>query len=510
MQKFRILLVSLMIIAMFSITSCERTEITAMTFFNNDSASVSAMIDAIAEASFETEKSIEEAYAAYFLLEEDVRPQVENFDRLLALREEVADLYARTDRKGTRVDRSKILIGTYCLNFWDEAHVKELADCGIDFIAGAGYGTEYMDLLEKYGVGAFVSVGAFGYPSWRGGDRDMGSEPRIPSFDAEYFATFSENAKAMDRESIWGIELVDEPYTEDFWFYDSIVNKIYEIHEDYQVYINLFPNYANSSQLGSHTYQEHVDEYVKQVNVDYISYDHYMYQHDGGTECEFGLAIENMHIVGNACRDNDKDFWIVVQANSNNPETFTPVEQLRMQANTALAFGSSVINWACWNPGWFYNNIVDSNGVRTEQYEKVKLVNEEIATLSPVYMKYAYKDACILGERVQDCSLFYKNNDNSVDNGVITALQVPERSKNSVLCGYFEKRQGEGSALMIVNVTDEYCETEESTFVKFRVENENATVTAYTTDGCRVLVPDAEGYYRVETVNAEYVFVTVE
>ena len=231
------------------------SEVEMMSFKNTDYQSVVDKIGAISEASLETEKAIEDAYAAYCDLEDSAKASVTNIDSLLALREGVADLYAYTNRRGDRIDRSKILTGTYCLNYWDEAHVKELAECGIDFIAAAGYSPEFMDLLAKYDVGAFVNVGNFGYPMWRGGDRPMGSDPYTPPFDAEYFATFAENAQKIDHEAIWGIELVDEPYTEDFWFYNSLTEKIYENHENYQVYINLFPNYANSTQLGSATYQ---------------------------------------------------------------------------------------------------------------------------------------------------------------------------------------------------------------------------------------------------------------
>ena len=478
-----------------------------MKFQNTDSQSVIEMISTIPEASFENEKAIEAAYAAYSDLEDEAKASVTNRDSLLALRDGVADLYAYTNRRGDRIDRSKILTGTYCLNYWDEAHVKELAECGIDFIAAAGYSPEFMDLLLKYGVGAFVSVGNFGYPMWRGGDRELGSVPLTPPFDAEHFATFAENAKKIDHEAIWGIELVDEPYTEDFWFYNSLTEKIYENHENYEVYINLFPNYGGSHQLGSPTYQEHVDEYVKQVDVDYISYDHYMYDSKG---VNFDKSVENMRIVANACRDNDKDFWIVVQANHPDANTFTSVDQLRMQANTALAFGATVINWACWNPGWFYNNIVDGNGNKTEQYDKVKLVNEETATLSPVFMKYKYVDANILGYKNDKCLTFYRNDDNTIDQDVFKNVSLNKETKSSVLCGYFEKRQGEGSAMMFVNISDPLCREKTSVPAYFTVADENAVVTEYTASGSRVLIPDADGMYKVSCPNAEYVFVTVE
>ena len=67
-------------------------------------------------------------------------------------------------------------------------------------------------------------------------------------------------------------------------------------YPNYQVYINLFPNYATGSQLGNETiygnadYDAHIQQYIENVNTDYISYDHYMYNpHHGG----WNDAIEN-------------------------------------------------------------------------------------------------------------------------------------------------------------------------------------------------------------------------
>ena len=145
-----------------------------MNFHNTDVQPVIEMIDAISEASFETEAQIEAVYVAYSALDSDAKNNVTNAEKLFTLRNEVADLYEDTTKRGERVDRSKILIGTYCVNFWDDAHVKEVSDCGIDFIAAAGYSKEFMDTLAKYGIGAFVSA------------RDV-----------------------EDHEAIWGIELID-------------------------------------------------------------------------------------------------------------------------------------------------------------------------------------------------------------------------------------------------------------------------------------------------------------
>lgn len=472
-------------------------------FRNTDHAAVVSMIDAISEATFETESNIEAAFAAYYALEGDSRAQVTNFEKLVSLREGIADLYEDKTRQGTRVDRSKILIGTYCVNYWDEAHVKDVADCGIDFIAAAGYSQEFMDNLSKYGVGAFVSCGNFGYPMWKGGDRPFGSTVSGPSFTVDDFAAAG---NVVDHEAIWGIELVDEPHSDDMYFHGELTAKLLEKHPEYQVYNNLFPNYANEKQLGTWTYEEHVQDYVENFDLDYISYDHYPYDDTPG----FELWMENLRIVADAGRANNKDYWVVTQANNQRENVFTSIEQLRMQVNTALAFGYTVINWACWNPGWFYNNICDANGNKTEQYDKVKQVNAEINQLSPVFMKYKNLDANIIGYENRELGDFYVKDDNAIDQDIFTDFQTAEKTESAVLCGYFEKRIGEGNAMMFVNISDFVCEKDAQTWVKFKVADAEAIVTEHTTAGSFVLHPDSEGYYKVTVANAEYSFVTVE
>ena len=68
-----------------------------------------------------------------------------------------------------KMDYSKFHIGAYYLKPYarTESHIKDLADCGIDFIVNINYDKNTLDLLYKYHIGAIVT-GAV--PSWWGGD----------------------------------------------------------------------------------------------------------------------------------------------------------------------------------------------------------------------------------------------------------------------------------------------------------------------------------------------------
>ena len=54
----------------------------------------------------------------------------------------------------TRVDRTKLLIGTYCLQPYarSEEHVRQLADAGIDFLCATPADRALLDLCQAYGI----------------------------------------------------------------------------------------------------------------------------------------------------------------------------------------------------------------------------------------------------------------------------------------------------------------------------------------------------------------------
>ena len=68
----------------------------------------------------------------------------------------------------TRMDRSRFQIGAYCLAPYarTERHIREIAQCGIDFMIGVPNDRAVLDHFAKYGVGAVVNGVV---PGWFGG-----------------------------------------------------------------------------------------------------------------------------------------------------------------------------------------------------------------------------------------------------------------------------------------------------------------------------------------------------
>ena len=72
-----------------------------------------------------------------------------------------------------------------------------------------------------------------------------------------------------------GYHLRDEPSAGDFAELATWTKRIQAVDPEHGCYINLFPNYATPAQLGSPSYTAHVEQFLREVPVPYLSFDHY-------------------------------------------------------------------------------------------------------------------------------------------------------------------------------------------------------------------------------------------
>lgn len=300
-----------------------------------------------------------------------------------------------------RMDRSKLLVGAYCYNPCgdDETYVKDIADCGVDFIVGMETKSrKTLDLFSKYRLGVFASDVLVG---WWGGDGKNAGKMRTERPRDMYERQLSKYVAELDHPAIWKIDLCDEPSAKDMPYLGEASALIARHVPQAQAYLNLYPNYASLAkntgdeelnQLGTKTYREYIDAYCRNVPLDYISYDFYLYTQNRQRRPRLYVQMyDNFNIVADACRRTGRSFWYIPQVNSyNNSTNFeaTSVNRLRFQAYTAMAYGAEVISWACWMPGWWTNNVYTADGKKTEQYDRLKKVNAEIHRFGPKYMAF--------------------------------------------------------------------------------------------------------------------------
>ena len=404
-----------------------------------------------------------------------------------------------------RMDRNRLNVGVYHLKPYarTEAHVKDLADCGIDFVVCMDNDRPALDLLHKYGVGAIVSGIV---PGWWGGDgNNAGTMAAVNTMDKYEAAA----ASFEDHPAIWGIDVGDEPSALDFPHYGRVIDYVNRAFPNQLAYLNLYPNYASVSQnnaretvnqLGTATYAEHIRRYCECVPSDYLCYDFYLYS------INVTKHYENLRVVADACRDTGRSMWIVLQVNSNKPAEWMSENNLRFQAYTSMAFGAENIIWACYTAGWWHNQVLDGEGNKTQQYDKLKKINAEIRTIAEEYMKYRRVSTHFVGfEGHGDMAAVKQDAIPSLSTGVF--FDVKADNGAPLVVGEMVNRKGDGSTALMICAADDPRETDPKEYnITFRAPNR--CVRALGGDGYKTVTDLGDGVYAVAVKSNEGVLIT--
>ncbi len=412
--------------------------------------------------------------------------------------------------KPTRMDRTKLQIGAYILQPYaqTERHVREIAECGINFITCLRpEKLGILDAFAKYGVGAIVSGVV---PGWWGGDGNnagkLSETNPLPQYE-EAAARFA------DHPAIWGIDVGDEPSALDFPYYGRVIDTVNRAFPHQFAYLNLYPNYASVSknnaaetvnQLGTATYAEHIERYIENVPTDYICYDYYMYS------ASVAGAYENLRIVADACLRTGRSMWIVLQVNSNKPEQWISENELRVQAYSAMAFGAESIIWACYTAGWWHNQVLDEHGEKTEQYEKLCRINAELKAIGEPYMRYRRTATHFVGYAADDPELskLQQKPVTAANTGFFFDLHAED---GKLLCGEMVSRDplaDSSRAMFVCNATDPMDTAPASHTVSFVAHDRR--ITLYDKNGARVLTPDADSRYTFSLENCHGALLVAE
>ena len=387
-------------------------------------------------------------------------------------------------------DRSKLRIGAYFLRVKPcvtDAHVRDLKDCGIDFVFdrfNSKFSRAEYDLYAKYGIGAVVTWVIPGKPSVPGTMRD--------TVQLSVYDKVSKDFRAAGRmhKVIEAMAIGDEPSAQDFPYMGEAIKAAERAFPECMIYLNLFPNYAfratntvseTLAQLGAATYQEYIDKYCQYIPLDYISYDFYLYSREN--EDFIAKYYDNLRIVADACRRTNRSLWFLPQVNSCVPKLWISENMLRFQAYSAMAFGAESLAWSCYAPGWWSKNVLTADGEKTEQYAKLKAVNAELHRIGPAYMRFRNKATHFVG----------------FDDGCVDLAGTPIRPVASLDAGSFlglcandggklivgemaARKDGGGDAVLICAADEPYDKTFKMRAIRFRIK-----------DGCEVHAIGGQG-----------------
>jgi len=366
--------------------------------------------------------------------------------------------------------RGRYPVGLFAFDqeLWTDGGVKQAADTGADFFMSVGSAEPLLSLCEKYNLGIISNSNI---PGWWGGD-GSNAGGYADHFQPE---KLGEIKKAYPSSAaLWGDYILDEPNSKDFAHIDAVIKYYKELFPDKLPFINLYPCYASlpkntadeiTAQLGNMTYQEHIDQYIKEIDLPYICFDYYPFT---GTNV-FATYLETLDTVAKACKKSNREMWVIIQTGAWKAEDILEAYQLDWQVYMCLAYGARAIIHAGYSKVWWdeTTSCVNSKGEKNVTYEYAKNINSVLhSPLGTEFLKYDYLCTEIYGDisssHEQIKPQLEKQNKNQEPFG-LPGIKID--SDKAAAAGYFTKPGG--FAVMIVNTHDPF---DESVTANVRIE----------------------------------------
>jgi hypothetical protein len=196
-----------------------------------------------------------------------------------------------------------------------------------------------------------------------------------------------------DHPALAGYYLQDEPNRNDFSHLGELARRIQGVDNQHFCYVNLFPNYASSEQLGTSTYLEHVQLFLQEIYVPFLSFDHYPIRiNDSGARFLGSMFYENLGIISDEARKAGIPFWAFALTTAFGPYPIPTLADLRLQVYSNFAYGAQGIQYfTYWTPPPaeedFHDGPIDySTQQKTATWYTVRDMNREIKALSGVFL----------------------------------------------------------------------------------------------------------------------------
>jgi len=197
----------------------------------------------------------------------------------------------------------------------------------------------------------------------------------------------------MNHPALAGYHLMDEPNIRVMPELGTWAKKINSIDRTHFCYVNLFPNFADTAQLGTKQYTDYVQEYIRQIPVQFVSFDYYPILKDRISKTWY----ENLELIAGESKKANLPFWAFALTTNYDNDHITPqtLAAMRLQVYSNLAYGAQGIQYFTY---WSATSVntpssedqrgapISASGKRTVVYDRVKMMSEEIKNLSGVFL----------------------------------------------------------------------------------------------------------------------------
>ena len=199
--------------------------------------------------------------------------------------------------------------------------------------------------------------------------------------------------RLMNHPAVAGYHLIDEPNMHLYPELAVWAKKIQSVDNNHFCYVNLFPNFADSAQLGTKSYKEYVQEYIKQIPVQFISFDYYPVLKDRLSKTWY----DNLELISAESKKVGLPFWAFALTTNYDNDHVTPqtIAAIRLQVYSDLAYGAQGIQYFTY---WSATSVnapsgedqrgapISASGKRNVVYDRVKQISHEIKNLSGVFL----------------------------------------------------------------------------------------------------------------------------
>jgi hypothetical protein len=185
-----------------------------------------------------------------------------------------------------------------------------------------------------------------------------------------------------DHPALWGYFVADEPSAQQYPHLAEIC-RAFELADPIHVpFINLYPNFASTEQLGTLDYRNHVRSYLKVVKPPFLCFDHFCLLERGDRAGYFS----NLEIIREEALRARVRLIQFVLSTPHYTYRAPAAEDMRWQVYTSLAYGATGLGFFTYQPRDVENygdGIVTLFGHPTERYGVMQQLNEEVSHLAP-------------------------------------------------------------------------------------------------------------------------------
>jgi hypothetical protein len=184
-----------------------------------------------------------------------------------------------------------------------------------------------------------------------------------------------------DHPALYGYYVQDEPNAVWFPALGEINAEFLKRDPRHLPYINLFPTYASVEQLGTPTYADHLDRFLRTVRPLVLSYDHYCLLQGDQDRADY---FENLELIREAGLRYGVPPWNIILSTPHLGYRDPTPAEMRWQVYTSLAYGmKGLMYFTYWGDG----AIVDAQGQPTAHYAPIQQWNAEVQVLGRILLR---------------------------------------------------------------------------------------------------------------------------